>query len=153
MNTDRRDTHRRDTDRVGRGRGRRGTAIITVCVLLFAVTAGAIVFLARDVNRSVSNRSVAQSVAFQTARAGAQQVDLEALRGSGSGVDLELDRARSVGASVADELFASYGVDGELVAMTFDGSTVTVEVVVRDAAGDQAAVGTAEPRTGPRTGP
>ncbi len=46
-----------------------GTAIITASVLLFALTAGGILYLARDVNRVVTNRSAAQSIAFQAALA------------------------------------------------------------------------------------
>ena len=48
-----------------RGRGERGTALVTALVLLFAFTAGGVIWLSRDVNRRVSNRSAAQSIAFQ----------------------------------------------------------------------------------------
>ena len=52
----------------------RGSATVTALVLVFAFTAGAVIWLASDVNSRVADRSAAQSVAFQAARAGAQQV-------------------------------------------------------------------------------
>ena len=54
--------------------------MVTGLVLLFAFTAGGVIWLARDVNRSVSNRSAAQSIAFQAARSAAQQVGITSLR-------------------------------------------------------------------------
>ncbi len=59
-----------------RGRGERGSAVVTALVLLFVFTAGGVIWLSRDVNRVITNRSAAQSIAFQSARAGAQQVDV-----------------------------------------------------------------------------
>lgn len=134
-----------------RCRGERGTAIITISVLLFVVTAGAIIVLARDVNRSVSNRSVAQSVAFQAARAGAQQIDVGDLRGDdASDVSLEPEAAVEAAAlAVAEQLFAAYEVEGVVDATAVDGVTVTVTVTINDPAGDQTATGSAEPQTGP----
>jgi hypothetical protein len=44
----------------------------TSLVLLFTFTAGGVVWLARDVDRAISNRAAAQSIAFQAARSGAQ---------------------------------------------------------------------------------
>ena len=44
--------------------------MVTALVLLFAFTAGGVIWLSRDVNRRVSNRSAAQSIVFQAARVG-----------------------------------------------------------------------------------
>ena len=61
-------------------RGERGTAFATAMVVMFVVTGSAALYLARDVNQRVSDRSTMQSIAFQSARAGAQQVDIGGLR-------------------------------------------------------------------------
>ena len=55
--------------------GQRSDGILAVraaLVFLFAFTSVGLVWLSRDVNRVVANRSAAQSIAFQAARAGAQ---------------------------------------------------------------------------------
>ena len=49
--------------------------------LIFAFTFLGLVWLARDVDRGVSNRSAAQSIAFQAARSGAQATSISGLRG------------------------------------------------------------------------
>lgn len=132
-----------------RGRGERGSAVVTALVLLFAFTAGGVIWLSRDVNRVVTNRSAAQSIAFQSARAGAQQVEVGSLRGSGEGaVVLNPERARAEGRRIADELFAAYGVSGAS-SMTIDGDTVTVTVTIIDRDGDATASGSVQARTGP----
>jgi hypothetical protein len=66
---------------------------VTALVLLFAFTAGGVIWLSRDVNRVITNRSAAQSIAFQSARAGAQQVEVGSLRG-GASLEIDEDRAR-----------------------------------------------------------
>ena len=60
---------------------------MTALVLLFAFTAGGVIWLSRDVNRRVANRSAAQAIAFQAARSGAQQVEVAALRTRGTAGD------------------------------------------------------------------
>ena len=85
---------------MSRGRGDRGSAMVVGVVLMFAFTAGAIIWLARDVDRAVSDRASAQSIAFQAARSGAQQVDIDALRrvpGGTIDIDRELARVRRRG--------------------------------------------------------
>ena len=132
-----------------RGHGERGSAVVTALVLLFAFTAGGVIWLSRDVNRVVTNRSAAQSIAFQSARAGAQQVDVGALRGSGEPtVVLNEARARTEGRRIADELFAAYGVSGTS-SMAIAGDTVTVTVTILDRVGDSTASGSVQARTGP----
>jgi len=132
-----------------RGRGERGSAVVTALVLLFALTAGGVIWLSRDVNRVITNRSAAQSIAFQSARAGAQQVDVGSLRGSGEPtVVLNEERARVEGRQIADELFGAYGVTGTS-SMTINGDTVTVTVTIRDPDGDATATGSVQAQTGP----
>ena len=132
-------------------RGERGTAIITVTVLLFTFTFGAIMWLTRDVNRAVSNESAAQSIAFQAARAGAQQVATGALRGrGGDGVVLDPAAAETEARRVADRLFESYGLEGSsAVAVDEVTATVTVTATVLSPAGAVSATGSAQAQTGP----
>ena len=99
-----------------RCRGERGTALVTALVLLFAFTAGGVIWLARDVNQRVSNRSAAQSIAFQAARSGAQQVEVASLRDGGP-TELVIDEplAREQALRIASRLFAEYDVDGAVL--------------------------------------
>ena len=53
---------------VARGRGENGSGLVAGIALIFAFTFLGLVWLARDVDRGVSNRSAAQSIAIQTAR-------------------------------------------------------------------------------------
>lgn len=133
-------------------RGERGTAIITVTVLLFTVTFGSIVYLSRDVNRVVSHRSAAQSIAFQSARAGAQQVRPGSLRnGGGEVVELDEFAAREEAIRVGNRLFSSYGVAGAIRStdVVVRGDTVTVTATVTDPNGDASATGSVQAQTGP----
>lgn len=133
-------------------RGERGTAIITVSVLLFSFTFGTIIWLSRDVNRFVANESAAQSIAFQAARAGAQQVKTDTLRGGGGeSVELDEDAARAEANRVATRLFKSYGLDGFISDPEFNlaTATVTVTATVRDPYGAVSATGSAQARSGP----
>ena len=57
------------SEELRRGRDDRGSGLVTGIVLIFAFTFLGLVWLARDVDRGVSNRSAAQSIAFQSARA------------------------------------------------------------------------------------
>lgn len=132
-----------------RGRGDRGSAVVSALVLLFAFTAGGVIWLSRDVNRVITNRSAAQSIAFQSARAGAQQVELGSLRdGDVEQVVLDEERAREEGLRIAAELFAAYGVSGTS-SMAIAGDTVTVTVTVTDEQGDATASGSVRAQTGP----
>ena len=58
------------TEAARRWQGDRGSGLVTGITLIFAFTFLGLVWLARDVDRSVSNRSTAQSIAFQAARSG-----------------------------------------------------------------------------------
>ena len=137
-----------DSDPTPRCRGDRGLAMVTGLILIFAFTAGAVILLARDVNRSVSNRSAAQSIAFQAARSGAQELALGALRNAGD-VVVDAERAHSAARSSAAELFAGYGVDGEVVRVVIVATdTVEVEVRISDPAGDVTGVAAARAEGG-----
>ena len=127
-----------------RCRGERGTAMVTALVLLFAFTAGGVIWLSRDVNRRVSNRSAAQSIAFQAARSGAQQVEVAALRGDRE-VSLVIDvpAAQLQARRIADRLFNEYDVEGTVQGVSISGVTVTVTVRISDPAGDVVGVGSA----------
>lgn len=132
------------SDRCG---SERGSAMVTALVLLFAFTAGAMIWLARDVDRTVSNRSIAASIAFQAARGGAQQVEVAALRGEAVVIDPVL--AEREARRIAGRLFAEYGVEGT-VAMSVDprDQVVTVRIELVDPAGTVSGVGSARPQEG-----
>jgi hypothetical protein len=105
--------------------------MVTGVVLMFAFTAGAIIWLSRDVDRAVSDRASAQSIAFQAARSGAQQVDLDALRRRpGMPIEVDPDLARPAVASTAERLLDAYDLDGRItgIDVVADRVTVTLEI-------------------------
>jgi hypothetical protein len=118
-------------------------------VLLFAFTAGGVIWLARDVNQRVSNRSAAQSIAFQAARSGAQQVEVASLRDGGP-TELVIDEplAREQALRIASRLFDEYDVDGTVLRISVVDVTVTVEVQISDPVGDVVGVGSARAEAG-----
>lgn len=111
-------------------RGDRGAGLVAGIALIFAFTFLGLVWLARDVDRGVSNRSAAQSIAFQAARSGAQSAALVDLR-SGTAV-IDPAAARQAAASTAASLFASYRVDGRVTSVDVDGDRVSVSVTITD---------------------
>jgi Tfp pilus assembly protein PilX len=133
-----------------RARGERGTAYVSSLVLLFTFTAGGVIWLARDVNERVSNRSAAQSIAFQAARSGAQQIEIRSLRDPVSpAVSIDESAARRQIASTASRLFGSYDVRGTVEHVVIDHDTVRVEVRISSVAGDAIGVGIARAELGP----
>lgn len=133
-----------------RFRGDRGSSMVAALVLLFTFTAGAIIWLGRDVSESVALRSTAQSIAFQAARAGAQEVVVGDLRGGGeTGVTLDREAAQQTARVRAAEMFDGYAVRGEVSSVVIDGNdNVTVIVVLRGRAGLTATgVGIAHPES------
>jgi hypothetical protein len=123
-------------------------AMVTGLVLLFAFTAGGVIWLARDVNRSVSHRAVAQSIAFQAARSGAQQIGVASLRES-AGVLVDEGAARRAAELTAVDLLTGYGLEGHIVRVTvIPPDTVEVEVRVSDPAGDVVGVAAARAEAG-----
>ncbi len=112
-----------------RARGEHGAGLIAGIALIFAFTFLGLVWLAHDVDRGVSNRSAAQSIAFQAARSGAQSTSVADLRGGVTAIDPSA--AREAAIATASALFASYQVDGRVTAVevVIDRVSVTVSIV------------------------
>lgn len=116
---------------VRRFRGQRGSGTATALVLLFAFTAGGVIWLARDVDRAISNRGAAQSIAFQAARSGAQQIDVGRLRLDGS-VVVDERSARAESEATAARLLQSYALEGLVTRIEIEADRVTVVVEITD---------------------
>ena len=119
----------------GRFRGEYGSGLVAGIALIFAFTFLGLVWLARDVDRGVSNRSAAQSIAFQAARSGAQAAsvpDLRAGAGDDAVISIDAPAAREAAQRVATSLFASYGVDGTITSIEVDLDKVSVAVSITD---------------------
>jgi hypothetical protein len=135
------------TDR-RRCRGDRGMATVTGLVLLFAFTASGVIWLARDTNRSVSNRSAAQSIAFQAARSAAEQLGVASLR-QGAEIRIDDSAARGAAESTAADLIAGYQIEGRVVDVhVIPPDTVEVEVRIHDPAGDVTGIASARAEDG-----
>jgi hypothetical protein len=106
--------------------------MVGAVVLMFALTAGALVWLARDVDRSISARADAQSIAFQSARAAAQSLDEAALRAGA--VMIDPVTARRAATETASRLFGAYGASGVVTDFSAAGDQVTVAVRITDGA-------------------
>ncbi len=117
--------------RSARGRGERGSGLVAGIAILFGLTFLGLVWLARDVDRAVSNRTAAQSIAFQAARSGAQEAAPDDLRAGGGG-RVDPVAARAAAARTAGELFAGYDVDGTVRTITVAAAAVTVVVEITD---------------------
>ena len=114
----------------GRLKGELGSGLVAGIALMFAFTFLGLVWLARDVDRGVSNRSAAQSIAFQAARSGAQAAGVTDLR---TGLTLiDPNAATQAASSTADALFASYGVDGRVTSVEVAADSVSVSVTIID---------------------
>lgn len=112
--------------------GERGSGLVAGIVLIFAFTFLGLVWLARDVDRGVSNRSAAQSIAFQAARSGAQASSAGGLRSDGTAVSIDAPAARLAAVRTADALFSSYGVDGSVTSVVVEPDRVTVALTISD---------------------
>jgi hypothetical protein len=119
-----------------RFRGERGQAYVLALVVLFTFTGAAAIWLARDVNQRVSDRSAVQSIAFQAARAGAQQIEVSTIRGgSGAGVVIDERAARTAAVEAARRLSAQYELDTQIVSQGYEGGrtdTWAVTVAIPD---------------------
>lgn len=132
-----------------RGAGERGSAMVTGLVLMFAFTAGAVVWLARDVDRSIANRASAQSIAFQAARSGAQQVDLSRLRsGDGTSIVIDEQAAHEAVSRTAGALLEAYGLVGSVASVAVTDDRVTVSVTVQDGGRTVTGTGSARAESG-----
>lgn len=130
-------------------RGERGTAFVTAMVVMFVVTGSAALYLARDVNQRVSDRSTMQSIAFQSARAGAQQVDIGGLRGvEETMVVIDVVAAERATRSTAARLAAEYGVQIDIERQFADESLRTWTVELSAVDGTLRARGVARVATG-----
>ena len=113
-----------------RGRGEQGAGLVAGVALIFAFTFLGLVWLARDVDRGVSNRSAAQSIAFQAARSGAQSAAVTDLRSGRTLIDPTA--ASSAATATAGTLFRSYGLDGSVTSVEVAADTVSVTVSITD---------------------
>ncbi len=113
-----------------RGSGDRGSGLVAGIAFIFAFTFLGLVWLARDVDRGISNRSTAGSVAFQSARSGAQVALPASLRGGGEPT-IDAAAARVAGAATAARLFSEYDVDGTVV-ISVTAHEVTAVVTITD---------------------
>jgi len=114
----------------GRLEGELGSGLVAGIALMFAFTFLGLVWLARDVDRGVSNRSAAQSIAFQAARSGAQAAGVTDLRTGLSLVDP--NAATQAASSTAGALFTSYGVDGRVTSVEVAADSVSVSVTITE---------------------
>ena len=112
--------------------GDRGAGLVAGVALIFAFTFLGLVWLARDVDRGVSNRSSAQSIAFQAARSGAQATSIGDLRTANRAITIDTDAARVAATRTAEGLFASYGVNGSISSIDVTAGTVSVTVTITD---------------------
>ena len=95
-------TRRRDPDSSQRRcDDERGSGLVVGIVMIFAFTFLGLVWLARDVDRGVSNRSAAQSIAFQAARSGAQSAAATELRSGVAVIDPTSCESPSVSVDVS----------------------------------------------------
>ncbi|MFT4865387.1 MAG: Tfp pilus assembly protein PilX [Ilumatobacter sp.] len=113
-----------------RGRGERGSGLVAGIVILFSMTFLGLVWLARDVDRGISNRSTANSVAFQAARSGAQVAFATPLR-QGAEPTIDVSGAIAAGTDTANRLLERYDVTGA-TQISVDAATVTAIVVITD---------------------
>jgi Tfp pilus assembly protein PilX len=115
---------------IRRGHGERGSGLVAGIVILFSLTFLGLVWLAGDVDRGISNRSTANSVAFQAARSGAQVAFASPLR-QGTEPIVDVAGAIAAGTSTATRLLERYDVSGT-TAISVDAATVTAIVVITD---------------------
>ena len=115
-----------------RGEGDRGTGLVAALALIFAFTFLGLVWLARDVDGGVSNRSAAQSIAFQAARSGAQASAIGEVRSDADAATVDPVAARGAAVRTAEALFDSYGVDGSVTSIEIDDALVSVTVRIVD---------------------
>lgn len=115
---------------IRRGHGEHGSGLVAGIVILFSMTFLGLVWLARDVDRGISNRSIANSVAFQAARSGAQVAFATPLR---QGVEPTINAAGAIaaGTDTAARLLERYDVSGT-TQISVDVATVTAIIVITD---------------------
>jgi Tfp pilus assembly protein PilX len=122
-----------------------GSGLIAGLAVMFALTFLGLVWIARDVDRGISNQSAATSIAFQAARSGAQSAGIDEVR-IGEFEALDPVAVRAAARSTAAQLFASYRVAGSVSSIEVDLTTskVIVTVTITDGAKTVTGVGAAE---------
>jgi Tfp pilus assembly protein PilX len=126
----------------------RGAGLVVGIALMFAFTFLGLVWLARDVDRAVSNRSAAQAIAFQSARAGAQAAVVPGLR-TGDSPSVDAAAARLAASRIAAALFASYEVSGRITSIAVGVDDVTVAVAIDDDGRTVTGIGTVRAERAP----
>lgn len=123
----------------------RGSGLVAGIAFMFAFTFLGLVWVARDVDRGISNQSAATSIAFQAARSGAQAAEVDDVRGGDLG-SLDPDAARAAAQATAAQLISSYRVGGSVAAIDIDlaASKVTVTITIVDGSTTVTGVGAAE---------
>jgi hypothetical protein len=117
--------------------------MVSALVTLTSVTVGSVLWLARDVDTSLSIRSTADAIAFQSARSGAQQLRADALRGDSPVARVDPDAAGIAVRTTARELLEREGLEGEVIAISAIEERVRVTVRVDGPAGPAEATATA----------
>jgi hypothetical protein len=118
-----------------------GAATVLMITLCFAFLSGALLWLSRTVDQSLSDRTNAAAIAFQAARAGAQQVDAQAARAGTIVVDPVA--ARLAAAGTTTRLLSANGDTGSLTSVSIDGPRVTVSVTITTTGRPATGTGTA----------
>ncbi len=124
-----------------------GSGLVAGITLIFAFTFVGLVWLARDVDTSVSNRSTASSVAFQAARSGAQATQIPALR-DGRDPVIDPTAARRAATETAYRLLDGYDARGT-VTVEIGANHVTATVTITEAGRTVTGVATVEARRAP----
>lgn len=117
-----------------------GSGLVAGIAFMFAFTFLGLVWVARDVDRGISNQSAASSIAFQAARSGAQAALIDDVRG-GAVEQLDVEAATAAAAATASQLFASYRVAGSISSIEVDLATSKVFVTVTIIDGRKTVVG------------
>lgn len=128
--------------------GADGTALVAGIVLIFAFTFLGLVWLARDVDRGISNRSTAHSIAFQAARSGAQATSIGSLRDDAE-IVIDAAAARAAAARTARSLLASYDLAGTVAEVSVEADRVSVTVTIDDGGVRVTGVGTVRAQRAP----
>lgn len=104
--------------------------MVAALVALSSFTVGSVLWLARDVDMTLSIRSTADAIAFQAARAGAQQLRTEALRGDTPLAVIEPAAAGRAARITTRDLLDREGLDGEVLAVVATDEWIRVTVRV-----------------------
>lgn len=139
-------------DPVGEHRGavwsrESGSGLVAGITLIFAFTFIGLVWLAGDVDSSISNRSAANSVAFQAARSGAQATEIRDLR-EGLAPVIDGAAARAAATTTAHRLLDGYGARGT-VSVEVGTNHVTATVTITEAGRTVTGIATVEARRAP----